>query len=219
MNLKELLVEFIASFQLFFLGTSAFVYSEYNPEFGPLSVGIVFGVSVYIGIMLFTKISIGHMSPSVTAFGMLLTEVKPKNGFLLILVQLIASICAALLLSAIIKNSDSSLGLTVPHAGLWQTWLIEFIGSSILLVGLYLVYQKSYFLIGLIAGSTVALMDWFAIPLTGGCFNAARYFGPALVKGDFTHLFLYVSATMSSVLVAWLISRLIPKKTLHRFYQ
>ena len=82
-------------------------------------MGLVFGISVYIGIMLFTKISIGHISPSVTTMGMLLTEVKPKNGILLILVQLIASVCATLLLSTIVNDPDSSLGLNVPHTGLW----------------------------------------------------------------------------------------------------
>jgi len=41
------------------------------------------------------------------------------------------------------------------------------------------------------AGLTVALIDWFAIPNTGGCFNPARYFSPALIKGDFTH-FSYI---------------------------
>jgi glycerol uptake facilitator-like aquaporin len=118
-NIKELLVEFIISFQLFFFGTAAFVFSEHHPEFGPLAVGLVFGISVYIGIMLFTKISIGHISPSVTTMGMLLTEVKPKNGILLILVQLIASVCATLLLSTIVNDPDSLLGLNVPHTGLW----------------------------------------------------------------------------------------------------
>ncbi|MDG1346992.1 MAG: hypothetical protein P8M61_04095 [Crocinitomicaceae bacterium] len=49
MNIEELRVEFIASFQLFFFGTVAFVFSEQHPEFAPLTVGFIFGIKAYIG--------------------------------------------------------------------------------------------------------------------------------------------------------------------------
>ena len=55
---------------------------------------------------------------------------------------------------------------------------------------------------GLAIGLTVGLEAMFAGPITGGSMNPARSIGPAVMSGNYEHLWIYIVATIIGAVIA-----------------
>ena len=51
-------------------------------------------------------------------------------------------------------------------------------------------------------GLTVGLEAMFAGPITGGSMNPARSIGPAVMSGNYEHLWIYIAATIIGAVIA-----------------
>ena len=51
-------------------------------------------------------------------------------------------------------------------------------------------------------GLTVGLEAMFAGPITGGSMNPARSIGPAVMSGNYEHLWIYIVATIIGAVIA-----------------
>lgn len=58
---------------------------------------------------------------------------------------------------------------------------------------------------GLIIGLVVTEIILFAGPISGGSFNPARSLAPAIVSGNFTALWIYITAPTLGTIVAMLV--------------
>jgi glycerol uptake facilitator-like aquaporin len=61
----------------------------------------------------------------------------------------------------------------------------------------------------LVIGTTLGFLVMVLGPLTGGSFNPARWFGPALVSDSFSDAWLYVLAPIVGALIAALTFRFV----------
>jgi len=105
-------------------------------------------------------------------------------------------------------SNVSYLGATLPSGSVSQSFGFEFILAFILMIVICssAVHGKATKdFAGLAIGLTVGLESMFAGPITGASMNPARSIAPALVSGNFGHLWLYIVATILGAVCAALV--------------
>ncbi len=211
MKYRLYVAEFFATFQLILIGTGSIVFAQETGYFGDLGIGIAFGLAVYLGVMLFARISGAHMNPAVTIFALLMREIKTSTAVYLLITQLTAALSASLVVLQF-ASPESNLGTTEAHIGVASTWGLEFLLTFILVATILFVYKKSYLVIALSAGTVVFLEAWLAGPFTGASMNPARSLGPAIISGHIENLWIYLTAPVTASFVVVLWSKLILRK-------
>lgn len=202
--MKVYIAEFFATFQFILIGTSAVVYANETQQIGQFEIGMAFGLSVYIGVLLFSRINGAHLNPSISILAWLLGLISFKRAATLTVIQLFAAICASLLVKQF-AAPDSTLGITQPQWDVAHAWGLEFFMTTLLLVFIFLVHRKSYLTIGLVTGGFFFLCVWLCGEYTGASLNAVRSIGPAVVSGNFNHLWIYITASLAPCLPLYLL--------------
>ncbi len=64
-------------------------------------------------------------------------------------------------------------------------------------------------LAGVAIGAVIALEAMFAGPISGASMNPARSFAPAVVAGNFAHLWIYLTAPIAGALAGVMIWRIL----------
>ena len=113
---------------------------------------------------------------------------------------------ACLFLEAVLGDV-AHLGATLPGAGYadWQALLLEIVltlGLVSVILGTASAAQNVGPIAALAIGGYIALAGLWSAPVSGASMNPARSFGPALVSGDFTSLWLYVLGPLAGALIA-----------------
>jgi aquaporin Z len=99
----------------------------------------------------------------------------------------------------------SYLGATLPYGSVTQAFGFELILTFILMIVICssAVHGKATKdFAGLAIGLTVGLEAMFAGPITGGSMNPARSIGPAVMSGNYEHLWIYIAATIIGAVIA-----------------
>jgi len=188
-------------------------------------IGFVHAFALFMLIQTLAVVSGAHFNPAVTVALAALRQIRPVDAAIYIVSQLAGAVAGALVTKALLtefKNADAV------HYG--APAISDKIGEK---VGLGMLAEGigTFFLVWVIVGVAVnprAAKDWaaFAIgatlglivmvfaPLTGGAFNPARSFGPALVSGEWgsasDFILVYVLApVIGAVLAAFIYFRLV----------
>ncbi|MBL4707350.1 MAG: MIP family channel protein [Flavobacteriales bacterium] len=205
--MKKYIAEFIGTFALVFCGTGAIIVNEQsNGSLGLIGIALAFGIIISAMIYVFGNISGAHINPSVTialVIGKLTTK---KEALFYISAQILGAILASGLLKFIFSE-NLTLGTTIPSGELLQSFIIEFVLTFFLMLTILGVTSKKEFstIAGLIIGLLVTGLILFAGPISGGSFNPARSFAPAIVSGNITALWIYITAPTLGAIVAMLI--------------
>lgn len=204
-NKRDYLVEFIGTFLLVFFGTGAIIVSD---EFGVIQdfgIGVAFGVTVWLLVQFFGKFSDCHINPAVT-LGMLTDNaITSRKAFGYIVFQLFGAFLASCVLFVLFPE-NVKLGNTLPRANWEEAFIYEFFLSFALMMVILIstsfasLRKFAPFLIGF----TVFLEAWLAGYICGASMNPARSFGPAIVSGNTTYLWLYFVAPIAGMLLAML---------------
>ena len=202
--MKKYLAEFIGTFALLFCGTGAIIVNEQsNGSLGLIGIALTFGVIISSMIYVFGNISGTHINPSVTialAIGKL-TSLKDASFY--IFAQILGAILASVLLKFMFSE-NLTLGTTTPSGELLQSFILEFVLTFFLILTILGVTSKKELssVAGLIIGSVVTGIILFAGPISGGSFNPARSLAPAIVSGNLTALWIYITAPTLGAIVA-----------------
>lgn len=203
--MRKYLAEFIGTFALIFAGCGAIAVNELGiGQIGSIGVSAVFGLIVMVMIYSYGDVSGAHFNPAVTAAFFAARRINAKDTVFYVLFQTMGAICAALLLKAFFPEFES-LGTTDPSFGVWQSFAMEVI-ITLILMSVILNVSTGHFEKGITAGmaigATVALCAIFAGPVSGASMNPARSFGPALASGDFSNIWIYITAPFLGALFA-----------------
>jgi MIP family channel proteins len=149
-------------------------------------------------------ISGAHMNPAVTiAFWRLgLFSSQHVAGYLT--AQCSAAIAASSLLFLLFPDV-ATMGQTIPHMGIWRSFIMEIFLSFVLMFVIIHVSEGSKekgLLAGVAIGAVVGLEALFAGPLTGASMNPARSLGPALYTEQLSVLWLYILGPVLGMLLA-----------------
>ena len=142
---------------------------------------------------MFGVVSGGHFNPAVTLAAMVIKRIKPLDAAIYMLAQLSGAVLGALLTKGLLLDEGRATHYGAAEvsgllSGNFPGAIVEGIGIfCLVLVILAAVYSKKSLKdwAPLAIGTTLGFIVMVGGPLTGGSFNPARWFGPALVGNDF----------------------------------
>jgi len=127
------------------------------------------------------------------------------------MLKIVAGAIVASLVLKVLFPMNQLLGVTLPAGSDMQSFILELILTFFLMTVILSVSQGSKeqgMFAGLAIGGTVLLDAMFGGPISGASMNPARSFAPALVTGDFEHLWLYLIAPVCGSLLALIVWKL-----------
>lgn len=193
-GLSAYLAELIGTFLLVFFITSVvvlFVSTGSQAQFGSdfAVVGLVQGLTLFGVIVMFGAVSGGHFNPAVTLAAATIKRISPLDAVIYVLAQLSGAVLGALLTKALLLDEGRATHYGAGQisgllSGNFAGSVVEAVGTfALVLVILSVVFsEKSLKDWGPLAiGTTFVFLVMVGGPLTGGCYNPARWFGAALV--------------------------------------
>jgi aquaporin Z len=201
--------EFLGTFVLVFVGTTAVVGAERAQVSVLITVGFAFGLALLAGLYAFGEISGGHFNPAVS-LAMFLDRRLPRNElFGYWIVQFLGAIAASLVLLAITSKHEVASTANGPAAGVsaGEAFLLELVLTTVF-VAVILQASRSETFGGtaLVAiPLTLVAMHFAAVPFDGCSLNPARSLGPALVGSSWHSIWVFLIAPPLGGALAWAI--------------
>lgn len=203
-EVKVFFGEFIGTFMFLFLAfagtqiaiTSATVNPEVTPDLNPvqevsklLYISFAFGAALAVNVAIFADVSGAMFNPAVTSSLLLIGVVKWQRAIHTIVAQLVAGICAAFVVSALLPGPLSTATKLEPSMSVSRGFFLEFFLTAQLLLTILMLPSgqlKPAFI-----GATLFVAEICGVYYTGGSLNPARSFGPAVVVGFTSYQWIY----------------------------
>jgi glycerol uptake facilitator protein len=189
---------FITSVVVLYLATGQ------NATFGSdwAVVGLTHAFVLFVLIASIGIASGGHFNPAITTAFIVLRRIDPIDGLVYILAQLSGGVLGALLTKGLLLDEGRASDYGTPAisdllGGALQGAIVEGIGTFVLVltvVSVALNPSARRHWAPLSIGAALGFLVMVLGPLTGGSFNPARWFGPALVGNEFADAWVYVIA-------------------------
>jgi MIP family channel proteins len=208
-----LLVFFITSVVTLYVSVGA--QASFGTDFAV--VGFVQGLTLFGVICMFGAVSGGHFNPAVTLAAATIRRISIIDAVIYILAQLSGAVLGALLTKALLEDEGRATHygagtISGLLSGNVAGAVVEGIGVFVLvLVILAVVFsEKSLKDWGPLAiGLTFVFMVMVGGPLTGACFNPARWFGAALVSNEWGGVWPYLVGPLVGSLLAVVVWRFV----------
>lgn len=209
MDTKNLVVEFIGTFALIFIGAGAVAIGQG----GLMGAALAHGFVVIAFIYAYGHISGTHINPAVTLGFLIAGEIEFIAAIGYWIVQFLGGILGAVLLNVVLPN-PGDLGVTIltteANGGAFtvtatQGLIVEIVLTFFLVNTIFSTAVSGK--VGNFAGLAIGLTLIFCIlmggPLTRASLNPARTLGPAIVSGNYADIWLYfVGPLVGGVLAA-----------------
>jgi glycerol uptake facilitator protein len=210
--------EFIGTFLLvFFICTVVTVAAALQ---GQDFVGFGAADFVLIGLLHFLVLSMliytlggtsgAHFNPAVTATLAGLRKITPVDAVIYVLLQLSGGVAGALVCKAILSDEVGAVDNGAPAVNTalitnFGGFVCEAIGTFVLMwaiMGVAVNPRGHAEWAGLVIGGALGFAVFTFGALTGGSFNPARWFGPALVDAQWEQAWLYILGPIVGALTA-----------------
>jgi MIP family channel proteins len=208
-----LLVFFITTVVVLFVSTGE--QAQFGSDFAV--IGLVHAFLLFGLVVMFGVVSGGHFNPAVTLAAMAIKRISAIDGVIYMLAQFSGGVLGALLCKGLLLDEGRAThygAATVSGllAGNFQGAIVEAIGTfCLVLVILAAVFSKKSFKewAPLAIGTTLGFIVMVGGPLTGGSFNPARWFGPALVGNEWGGVWPYLLGPIVGSLLAAAVFRFV----------
>jgi glycerol uptake facilitator protein len=221
-GLSAYLAELIGTFLLVFFVVSVvvlFVATGSQPQFGSdfAVVGLVHAFLLFGLIVMFGVASGGHFNPAVTLAAAAIRRISGIDALIYVLAQFSGGVLGALLAKGLLVDEGRATNYAAAEVsgllgGNFQGMIVEGIGTfCLVLVILAAVYSRKSVKdwAPLAIGTTLGFIVMVGGPLTGGSFNPARWFGPALVSGEWGGVWPYLVGPIVGSLLAAVVYRFV----------
>jgi MIP family channel proteins len=220
-GLAAYIAELVGTLLLVFFVTSVvalYVATGQNAQFGSdfAVVGLTHFLLLFALIISVGVASGGHFNPAVTAAFIALRRIDPIDGLVYILAQLSGGVLGGLLTKAFLLDEGRASDYGTPKisdilGGAFQGALVEGVGTLVLVLTILSVALNPEIRrwAALAAGGALGMIVMVLGPLTGGSFNPARWFGPALVGNHFSDAWAFIFGPLVGAAVAVAIYRFV----------
>jgi MIP family channel proteins len=175
-------------------------------------VGLVHFLVLFMVAMTIGSISGAHVNPAITLALLALRKIRPIDAAVYILLQLAGGVAGALMTKFLLidtlaeqqNNGATALNLSI-LGGDFQGFVAELLGTFFLAWAYTAVAvnpRAARDWSGLVIGGTLGFAVLILGPLTGAGLNPARWFGPALVAGEWNVPLLYIFAPIVGAVLA-----------------
>lgn len=211
-------------FLVFVVGVVVSLYVSTNPASQTGSdfavVGLVHAFVLFLLVIAFGQVSGGHFNPAITVAAAAMRRIDPVDAVVYILAQLSGGVLGALLVKGLLldegRAADYGAVAVSPLLGnSTQGAIVEALGAFLLVLAVVAVafnprarQEWAPFAIGTTLGFAVMIFG----PLTGGSFNPARWFGPALIGdafGSFSDFWPYIVGPIVGAIAAVAVYRFV----------
>jgi aquaporin Z len=174
-----------------------------------IAIGLAFGLALLAGIWAVGHVSGAHFNPAVT-LGMLLDgRVSFSDAIGYWIGQFAGAIVASLAVAG--ASSTETVAQTVTsYSDQTAAILLELIFTALFVWVIMAVTKKGANHAPVSIALTLVGIHLAAIPFSGSSVNPARSFGPAVVSGEFTQLWVYIVFPLVGGVIAWMLYRLFP---------
>ncbi len=203
--IKKCIAEFIGTFAIVFAGCGAVLVNQIQAgAIGHAGIAATFGLTVMVMIYAVGHISGAHFNPAVTIAFSIGRHFPPAQILPYILAQSLGALAGSATLWVTLKGlflqrlpgQTMNMGVTLPADGMFMTALVWEIILTFMLMFVIMAVATDYRAVGQAAGiaigGTVLLNAMFAGSVCGASMNPARSLGPALIAGNWNHLFAYI---------------------------
>lgn len=190
--------EFIGTFALvFFITFTLSLYVKpatrtFQPFIDFSVIGLVHVLVLFMLVQTLAVVSGAHFNPAVTLALFVIRQIRAADAVIYWLCQFAGGIAAALVTKAIVTDEGAAAHYGAPAVSSSITsfggMCLEAIGTFFLvwaIVGVAVNPTAVRGWAGLVIGGTLGFAVMAIGPVTGGSFNPARAFGPALVAHSF----------------------------------
>jgi aquaporin Z len=208
MNLRAVIAEALGTFVLVLAGSMSIVSAT---GIGQGSGGVIillvapfgFGFGLLAAITLFGRVSGGHFNPAVTLAAVFDGRIDVLNAILYVIAQCVGAVAASFAILLILSKDIVDLTRNGPGVGDWQAFGAEVILTTILVGVIMTVTRRQSALAPLVISLTLVMIHFAAIPISGAGVNPARTLGPAIVVGNYSKVWIYLTAPMLGGLLGW----------------
>jgi len=173
-------------------------------------VGLVHAFVLFGLIISFGAASGGHFNPAITIAAAALRRIDPLDAVVYILAQLSGGVLGALLVKGLLLDEGrlGSYGAATVSpllGGNFAGAVVEGLGTFLLVLVVCAVAfnpRARQEWAPLAIGTTLGFAVMMFGPLTGGSFNPARWFGPALIGDEFGGTWPYLLGPLVGALLA-----------------
>ena len=203
---RKLLAEFVGTFALIFIGAGSIVASGIAlpqaaiPGAGLITIALAHGLTIGTMVTAVGHVSGGHFNPAVTVAAWVTRRIGTGEGAAYVLTQLAGGAAGAAVLRLAVPAEawePARLGATLVAEGVSDAQAIT-IEAVLTFFLVWVVFATAIDplgafgkIAGLAIGFVIAMDIMMGGPFTGASMNPARSFGPALVAGEWTGLWVY----------------------------
>lgn len=210
-DIKKYLAEFIGTLVLvlFACGVAGQTCAPANEGSGYLITALAFGLVIVAMAYSIGNVSGCHINPAVSIAMLVNKKISVKDFCGYIVAQFLGAIAGAAILNAIVQDT-AKLGCNALYNGnAWLSFLIEVILTFVFVIAILGVTSKSSNgnIAGLVIGGALVLVHLLGIAFTGTSVNPARSFGPALIAGNLSGIWVFLLAPLVGGVLAAVIYR------------
>jgi aquaporin Z len=206
-NLQIFIVELIGTFLLVVFATGSIVYDAevFDGKLGIPFIALAPFIALLIAVYAFRKISLAHFNPAVTIGYYITGHITKIQVAYYFTAEIIGALLGSLFILSFI-GEKADLGANIPNYdfSIFLIFPVEVLASAMLMgVIFYVVYTKGLKgFSGVAIGGIVGLDILFLAFISGASMNPARALAPALLSGELSNLWLYLTAPFVGTTIA-----------------
>ena len=215
--ITRVLAEIVGTFGFFFAGFAGIAAAIDRPgSIGSAGIAAGFGLGLAMMIFAFGHVSGGHFNPAVS-IGLACGRQFPWREVPAYLgAQAVGGVIAGAAAIGIFSDPVKGALVNAPSGGDGQTFALELIGTALFLLVISAVATDARapwngVMAPLAIGGFILVAAIVIGPFTGGSFNPARSFAPAVLDGEVGDLWIYLIApTVGGAIggaIYWLLRR------------
>ncbi|MBR6164968.1 MAG: aquaporin [Clostridia bacterium] len=216
-NFKKYLAEFIGTFVLvlFACGVAGQTCSTKPTELGGyLITALAFGLVIVAMAYSIGNISGCHINPAVSIAMLASGKISVKDFCGYVVAQFLGGIAGAGVLQLIVQDTGK-LGTNALYNGdALVSFVIEAILTCVFVLAILGVTskQENSSVAGLVIGGALVLVHLLGISFTGTSVNPARSFGPALIAGNLSGIWVFLLAPLAGGVLAAVVWKFLSEK-------
>ena len=209
-SMKKYIAEFIGTFVLVLVACG--VAGQTGGALGVTSAA--FGLVIVAMAYSIGNISGCHINPAVSIAMLCAKKMTLKDFVGYVIAQFLGAIAGAAVLMGIVDDA-TKLGTNALYKGdPWLSLIIEVILTFVFVITILGVTSKKEYgtVAGLVIGGTLTLVHLLGINFTGTSVNPARSFGPALIAGNLSGIWVFLLAPLVGGILAAVVYEFLSKE-------